>query len=512
MRKLQDQLKSLVLAAAELDELEKDHYDDRAQAQREIERLQRLITDGEAAIDTLRDETRTKKRTYALLPYEGPNGTLRRAIYIECVKDELILQPEGVRITRDDLRPPVGSGNPLACALRAARDHMIERNPEEGKNRDTEPYPMLLIRPEGTAMFGPARKAIEAADFDFGFEPVEDHWELNFGAPDPQLANAELQAIEQSRIRQRLLAAAAPRAYRNPELGAAGRFEFDDEPSGASGESFERRGGTSAGPALFGPSTQVSAQSGQVPKNDVGAADGSGGGTGKSEPGESGDSGVDGEKGDETPPAVEGDNEIAGAHEGTPPPQGKPLDNSQLAGASNTGGAPNSAATQGGGTGGDSSDPQAAAASSGAVAGQQAQQQEFDPHKQIKTEWTPPRTNTRAVAVRRMVRVIVRDDHFALLSDESRSARSATGGRTIPLEGDTVESMDQFVSAVKDHVAEWGIAGNGLYWRPVLELQVGPDGQRRAEDLMRLLKDSDIEVQLPTTANRIPQGASRAAR
>ena len=171
-----------------------------------------------------------------MVPYEGPNGTFRRPIYVECVENEVILQPEGVRISRDDLRPPYGPGNPLAAALALRRDHFVRLHPNEGQSRDTEPYPLLLVRPDGLLMYDRARKAIEAGDFDFGFELVEADWKLKYPAADPQLAGVEQQAIEQARVRQEVLAAAAPRAYRHPALAAAGEFEFEDE----------RRGGMAA--------------------------------------------------------------------------------------------------------------------------------------------------------------------------------------------------------------------------------------------------------------------------
>ena len=34
--------------------------------------------------------------SYAIIPYDGPNQTRRRPIYIECSADAVILQPEGI--------------------------------------------------------------------------------------------------------------------------------------------------------------------------------------------------------------------------------------------------------------------------------------------------------------------------------------------------------------------------------------------------------------------------------
>jgi len=115
----------------------------------------------------------------------------------------------------------------------------------------------------------------------------------------------------------------------------------------------------------------------------------------------------------------------------------------------------------------------------------------------------------RSVPIRRSIRVDVRSDQLAIASD---SARSAAGGKPIPLRGDTVESLDEFVKQVQEQIAGWGIAGNGLYWRPVIVLNVAPDGQRRAEDLARLLKNSGLELRTDDTARNRPQGAQHETR
>src|SRR3990172_5999978 len=51
IRRLQDQLESLQLAAGELAALEEEHYDDRTQAEREVARLQSLIEESREALE-----------------------------------------------------------------------------------------------------------------------------------------------------------------------------------------------------------------------------------------------------------------------------------------------------------------------------------------------------------------------------------------------------------------------------------------------------------------------------
>jgi hypothetical protein len=106
------------------------------------------------------------------------------------------------------------------------------------------------------------------------------------------------------------------------------------------------------------------------------------------------------------------------------------------------------------------------------------------------------------VPIRRTIRVVVRENQVSILPD----------GKVVPLKGDTVQSVDEFVKQVRDQIDGWGIAGNGLYWRPVISLSVAPDGQRRAADLARLLKNSGLELRTEDTAYNASGGAAHETR
>jgi hypothetical protein len=133
------------------------------------------------------------------------------------------------------------------------------------------------------------------------------------------------------------------------------------------------------------------------------------------------------------------------------------------------------------------------------------------PPDQRGKDWALRQKPQRAVPIRRTIRVVVRQDQLAILPDQAPGA-GAPGGKVVPLRGDTVQSVDEFVKQVQDQIDGWGIAGNGLYWRPVIVLTVGPDGQRRAADLSRLLKNSGLELRTDETANNAPQGNTYETR
>ncbi len=524
MRQLQDELRQLAIASAELDALGEEHYDDRQQAQREVTRLQKLIASTKQSIEELKSEQPGKKRSFALMPYEGPNGTLRRPMFIECRDGAIVLQPEGVQITEHDLRSPIGAGNALASAMRAARGHYIGQNPAEGQSRDTEPYPLVIVRPSGAGMFNRVQKAIQSADLDFGYELVEEDWDLQYPSPNPQLALVEQMAIDQARIRQEALAAAAPRAYGDPVYAVGGRFDT--------------HGGGGSGPALAGfgtgPIDLDALQTG--PYASDGAGNGIGGyGVASGGAGGPGDATAAHEHGASEPsadtlggqggPAAEGPMGLAeGAVQGTATQSsGTAMQNNQIGvGTSKHHSDPYQSTgfstDQMPGMEPDASDvtlqfsPGQKSGSAGSPSPQTSSpQKQFDPEtfKKMEDEWR--RKHPRAVPVQRNIEVLIRRDQLAVISAESPTHGHLRTGKSIPVPGDTVLAMDEFANAVRDEVANWGIAGADLYWRPALLLRVAPGGEQRAADLQRLMAKSGLEVRVADAADR-RKGGPRATR
>jgi hypothetical protein len=124
-------------------------------------------------------------------------------------------------------------------------------------------------------------------------------------------------------------------------------------------------------------------------------------------------------------------------------------------------------------------------------------------------DWALKQKPPRSIPVRRTIHVTVVKDQLAILPD---SGPATAVEKVIPMRGDTVESVDEFVKQVRDHIDGWGIAGTNLYWRPVVVLNVSPDGQQRATDLNRLLKNSGLEIRADETAKNLPQGGAHETR
>jgi hypothetical protein len=106
------------------------------------------------------------------------------------------------------------------------------------------------------------------------------------------------------------------------------------------------------------------------------------------------------------------------------------------------------------------------------------------------------------VALRRTVTVAVFADRL-LVGNEAVS---------VPMPGPTGAHVETFVSAVRQQIDSWGLAGSGLYWRPVIKLDVRQGGGPRAGEIKTLLTRSGIDVEPVQTAGRPAEEPQRATR
>jgi len=103
--------------------------------------------------------------------------------------------------------------------------------------------------------------------------------------------------------------------------------------------------------------------------------------------------------------------------------------------------------------------------------------------------WASLATQDRPIPLTRPIQVECSLNEFRLLDDRGKAVRSR-----IPVDGDTAAAVDPLVKAIHARVAEWGLAGDRMYWKPLLVLSATPDGGSRREDLERLLADSGLDT------------------
>ena len=96
-----------------------------------------------------------------------------------------------------------------------------------------------------------------------------------------------------------------------------------------------------------------------------------------------------------------------------------------------------------------------------------------------------------SVGVTRPIRVECYGDRLVVVSErgpDSNKVIAAAARARHP-------SIDPLISAIWEQMESWGMAGRGMYWRPVLQVYVAPDADRRFAELSTLLEGSGLTVE-----------------
>lgn len=557
-RRLRQRLEELKIAAAEMERTAEEKTDEQKRGAAELAGVKAELEETKKAVEAALASGRHKSKSYSIVPYDGRNATRRRPIYIECRESLIVLQPEGIELSPRDFGGVFGPGNPLAAAVRAKREYLADQGSSE------EPYPLLLVRPEGIAAYYAARAALGSWGSEFGYELVGSDWPLKFPTPDPKLVELTRKVVAEARLRHQEYMRMSPQVakarsrpvYRarahggfapvggsgSPGLGGGGNGGWDDfagewaDGGSDGGDSFAdsagSRGATSPGdgsgltdpygdpqgiagdrqPGGYGDSRGAGGEKQQGPYGDSQhriAGHGPPGWPGRENP----DGFSDASYGEPTPGATgRGRGHAEGAEAG---PGGEAeaaeagaeptFAQSQSQPGNPSGGASGSAASQanppsglagqamqspadvphvGGGNGPPSHSDTCTAQQIAAIHGK--------PHSMASSrgsDWGLPESSPGAVAATRPILVECYADRLVLLP-----ASRGLPPKEIRLAARTEDSMDELVSAVWDHMKSWGTAGRGLYWRPMLSMNVQPGGAERFAQIQALLADSGLDV------------------
>jgi hypothetical protein len=539
-----------------------------AEASESLADLEQRLADAERELMEARDEAAERPPAYAVVPYEGQEGTNRRPLYIECCIDGVFLQPEGIRLGPTDFEGPPGPGNPLASGLRAAREYLA-RQPGESGDPGVQPYPLLLVRPSGVMAYYAARESLQSWGSEFGYQFVDEDWELTYPPVDPALAEVENRAIADARRRLEWLAQVRPQKRTRPAvqyrasttrggvvandgpsvLGDQSQWDWteeqaaaaarpgrgfragDDRDGSATGGGDAILGGTNAGESTGDQWTQAgTGGSGGMGTggDDAGVGDryrgpskfyGGGGsaaegmaGDGSGDPGvaealgqagfgsgsESGGEGVAGPRGSAGSDAGSG----SGSEPGSTPSGGGSADAVAAAGAfggsaGGAGGSAGQAASQTSGQGGGGGNisaslpgmPQGASVSAG-TAGDAADCSNgaCSLAGRRGSNWASLATQDRPIPLTRPIRLECAASEFRILGAAGRVERR------VRIDGVTAAAVDPLVRQIHATVADWGMAGDRMYWKPELVLSATPDGASRRDDLEQLLADSGLDT------------------
>ncbi len=188
----------------------------------DIQQLQHQIANAETELDSAIEERRESPTSYAIVMHDSIHGTLRRPIYVECGASTITLQPSGIVIQASELAPPILPGNALDTALLTIREYWIKYDLAGAHG---EPYPLLVVRPEGAQTYALARQAMQGWNDEFGYELIEQSKLIDFGAADPGLAETLRSAIVTARAQYaeiRRLAVQTQQTHVAQEQGSQG--------------------------------------------------------------------------------------------------------------------------------------------------------------------------------------------------------------------------------------------------------------------------------------------------
>lgn len=531
-----------------------DEAADKQDADQDLLELREKIETAKTEIDDLRDKLANQPKKYSLIPYEGPNGTSRPPMYIECLVNQVVLRPENVVLLGEDFRAPIDADNPLAAALRAKREYLLN---EGILAPGTEPYPLLVVRPGAATTYAAARSAMKSWESEFGYELVESSVELDYQDADPRLSQLledvvlevrdrrrMMQAALQARkpVRQELLRPSAQGGFETVRSGIGSRSRSTTSGFGADGSGFGGFGrGGQEGSGRFGNGNTSSAATG----NTNFAAGNSGNYGQGSRYGDSGrygeatnrfDGGMTSNTSSER--SQNGSSNPAGRYSSISDPVGQMGQTGQNrgqgssdfdgrgrfgqgradgdaagsndrmtangmtgseAGKGGGGGSSTTATGSGGkgatGAGGSSSgggNPSGSA--SGSPSSGMTASNDFNTMQSLASRrgsnWALPDSRSSAVGIKRPINVICNPNAILLVPEKGTRQEL----QIFRHDGSVQAVVDPFVDAVRSRLDSWGIAGQGIYWRPVLQIQVQQRADGNYRQLFKLLENSGIEV------------------
>ena len=491
MRRLGEQVRQLQAASEQTEGKSGDQSKSLQALKNELNALDETKSELQELIDELRASA-PKTTSYRIVPYHGSNGTARRPIYLECTKEGVYFQPEGILITEKDFARPLGPENPLAAGIRAQSSFLREHRSTEENAID--PYPLLIVRPSGIPAYYAARIAIRSWESEFGYELVDEDLQLDFDLPDPTLARVTQEAINIARPRHQFMVARAQRmqmqsSYGRRDPGGTGRGRMVAPGHGDDGNGFGGGGGGNSFQHSEFASKQRHGTDSDRNRGALRRAEAAKRAAAEARIAES----YDNQTTDRLAGSSSGSNGTSGTEstEGTPQyDHGTSLSNastsqkttdsndSRLAGGSNSG----------------ESQEQANGLSfqfgSSKQQKQQLQQQADPPISDIRGEnWALPGISSGSFPFARPIRVEINERDITLFPTDSRQQPIR-----VEFASNTRHTIEQFVAAIWKYMETWGTAGRGMYWKPVLNVYTSPGAGDRADDLEHLFKKSGIEI------------------
>ncbi|QDU95464.1 hypothetical protein [Lignipirellula cremea] len=524
VRDLHHRLDTLVEQAGYFQSTAEERDKQAAAAAAELARVQQAIELTKKEFESKKLQAAAEPTSYAIVMHDTQRGTHRRPIFVECTDRGVILQPEGIVLGPDDFASPLPALNPLDAALLAVQSYLTRYQP----NAKEEPYPLLLVRPDGAVAYAAARSAMQSWGDRFGYELIEADLKIAYPEPDPALKAVLEETIENARLRMDRIAAARPSLYvgsvRKRGLRVSNQGGFVEVDGGGSGLGGSGQGGSSSGgyggtgsggsDTFSGnhPDTRGVGQGSQgTPFSSAGRgpAGGEGGGSGGGQgTGAGGGQGAPGASaqgaelastngpyaGQRRSPGEAGQGSGQGAGQGSG--SGAAGDGNGggtaggLAGGPSGGAAGGSSGGAAGGMAGGVPNGQAggSAAGTSASGGSQGNGGTSPIAATRGSDWALSGAARGATAITRPVTIYCTRSTLTLQPERGLRMNP----QAVPIGNDMRSAASDLVVKVQDYTKTWGLAGATAYWRPILSVHVEPGAEFRYQELEQALQGSGL--------------------
>lgn len=255
------------------------------EATRERVRLEQHILALRQQLKQVETDQRTASSRYSIVPFEGKSGTTRHPILIECRSTGLQFLPEGVTLTPADVSGFTPGFNPLLAGSQALIDYWGR----QAQDADSQPYVLLVVRPDGTLAYYIAMQLLSKLKQPHGYELVTNDVDLQLPPVDLD-AKSALEAAIQRVLAEREQVA---NALQSGSRGGVGRGGGTGPTGGLAGFGVAQDGvdGRGMSPGRVGPGTGGPASGSPTSRNSTEwSSDGSRGNVGAPPTGITGDS------------------------------------------------------------------------------------------------------------------------------------------------------------------------------------------------------------------------------
>jgi hypothetical protein len=105
--------------------------------------------------------------------------------------------------------------------------------------------------------------------------------------------------------------------------------------------------------------------------------------------------------------------------------------------------------------------------------------------------WAIPNAANGSIGVTRPIQLSCGAKNLALLPEPGTNQQV----KQIGFDHNVQQAIQPLVTKIWDTIDGWGIAGPGVFWRPILQIKVEPGAERQYEEMAALLENSGLIIQ-----------------